>query len=212
MMSEWKARRLAIAFLVVLFAASSVAEAQLDMASLPFAGGSWTWGNAHRWYGDDDLGFNQLKWVWRLDLSTSPNGMGPWESPYFDTFTTGLWWDNPIAPEPTWALDYASPYYAVASGNMAGGPEWFSYELHFAGDLGPDREAGFNFGAFRNGVWVGGYTRHFGYQGSTWFSDLVYITEQEFDSYPPVPEPAWLSVVGLGLLGAYGIRRWRKNA
>ena len=215
MLLHAKVSRLALIFLALVFATSTVAGAQLVAESLPFEGGSWTWGNAHRHYGGDDLGFNQLKWVWRLDLNTG--GLGPWESPFFDTFTTGWWWDSsdPGTPESSWALDIASPYYSVASGNLAGGPDWFSYKLHFEGSWAPFSEAGFNFGAYRDGVWVGGYTRHFGYEGPegiTWFSNLDYLTEAQFDSYPPVPEPAWLSIIGLGFFGGYVMYRRRKSA
>jgi hypothetical protein len=202
--------RVGLVLLAIAMVGPAVAQGLGVTESLPIAVGSWTWGNAY-W---EDGGFDQIKWVWRLDLSSGE--LGPWESPYVDTFTNGLWWNapDPGTPEASWSLSFEYPYYCIGSGNLVGAGEnnWFSYNLHFAGNWADDVHAGFNMAAYRNGSFVFGATRYFGFEGSVWFSEHEWIDEATFDSYPPVPEPTWLSVVGLALLGVVEIRRRRRKA
>jgi len=175
----------------------------------PSEGGSWTWGNAYY----VDGGFDEMRFVWRLDLDSGD--MGPWGSPYVDTFWNGLWWDSIGSADTYWSLDYASPYYNIASGDLVGtgSTDWFSWELHFAGDLYHENaQAGFNVGLYRDGSWVAGGNRHIGWINGESFSYHTWISEAEFNAYPPVPEPATLTLVGLGILGVIGLRRRLKKS
>lgn len=213
MRSKQHTIRVAAVLLVLAMGTPSVVQALGVAESQPVAGGSWTWGNAYySTYGTG--GFDQIKWVWRLDLTSGT--LGPWEDPFIDTFTNGRWWNvsDPGTPDASWSLSFEYPYYCVGSGNVVGtaSDDWFSYKLHFAGDWAEDVTAGFNMAAYKGGNFVFGATRQFGFVGTEWFSDHTWIDEATFDSYPPVPEPAWLSVIGLGLLGMLEIRRRRQKA
>ncbi len=202
-------RQVLSAVLIVLAAAllaPTVAHGQGVMATAPIEGGSWTWGNA--WW--TTYGFDQIKWVWRLDLST---GLGPWTSPYVDDFRDGLWGTG--TPDASWGVDIGTPYYMVASGDLTGigSGNWASHYLHFDGALTAGMQGGYNAGLYKNGQWQYGATWTFGVDGAgDWWWDSAQLTETAFDSYPPVPEPAWLSIIGLGLVGTMAFRRLRKRA